>query len=360
MATVKLMKSIHEAARLKTGELHKIASQVSDIDVLSPEGFTALHIATMEGNVGNVKYLIKKRGANVNINPSIRHAIITDNHALFAALLKGKPSFGTTTIFLGNEVTVHDLVVIAPSYIFFESAKYLVSSDQMTDSIAGRYLMKFIMMRDYDAVTSLVRLGIYRTELDPGDITTAIFVTYTQLTAHNTLNFVHMIMRSGLVSSLEIILACHPHPHVAKYFLQCFREAFASPNGEEMMKLVVCAEENILESRGILAYGTSRVPWAYELERARSKSTRNLNGIERLIRVKCISSCHVRDLPDERRRLLYNPPPDRYKQALQFPTLRDISFIQLDLIDRRNRLNLLKQRIDLARSRGQWQLIFQK
>lgn len=352
------MESIHYAARLNTGELHKIASQVSDIDVLSPEGFTALHIATMEGNVGNVKYLIKKRGANVNINPSIHHAIITNNHTLFSVLLKGKPSFDTTTIFLGNEVTVHDLAVIASSYIFFESVKYLVSSGQMTDSIAGRYLMKLVMTGDHDAVTSLIRLGIYRTHLNPGDITTAIFVTHSQIMAHNSLSFVHMIMRCGLVSSLEIILACYPH--ATKYFLQCFREAFASPDGEEMMKALVCTEENILESRNVLAYGTSRVPWAYELERGRGKSARNLNGIERLIRVKCVSSCNVHDLPDVTRRLIRPNSPDRYKRTLRFPTLRDISFVHIQLIDHRERLIRLKQRIDLARSQGRWQLIFQK
>lgn len=105
----------------------------------------------------------------------------------FRCLLDYNPDLNATTMYNGNEMTVHDMVVLNSGRdVQCLVLQHLVKMNGMTDSIVGKYFSPLIMKRDFAGICRMFSLGLYpNIDATPDAKTSAMLATYTPHTPAN-------------------------------------------------------------------------------------------------------------------------------------------------------------------------------
>lgn len=353
------------AAHSTPKELYVVCTHES-IDSLS-DGKTPLYYATYFRNARNVRYLVDN-GADVNLSRPLYVAVLNSDAKCLSLLLKGYPSLDFDVEYLGTQVPFHHLVSISKRGMINVVVRHLVKTNRMTTEIANTYLMRYVASNKLEIIVDLLDLGIYRHRMDIPKassltIATAFFVTgvKTILPEHTTPYF-NRAVKSSDCESMEIMIA--QYPHLARHILVNFRDVLKSGKSYEFMLMSMASSDiaalknfassvisEIMSARGHEMYDVDHVNVSFHGEegaqRIRERAIARLYDIgklERLLRLTCIYA-NVR----------YGT---RSRIVMGLPTLSDMSFFHIRLLDQRERLESLHRRIQSARGQDTWELVF--
>lgn len=358
---------IHRLAAHSTPkELHGACTHDS-IDSLS-DGKTPLYYATYFRNARNVRYLVNN-GADVNLSRPLYVAVLNGDAKCLSLLLNGNnPSLDFEVEYIGTRVSFHHLISIAKRRMINVVLRHLVKTDRMTTEIANMYLMRCIVSNKLEIIVNLLDLGIYRHRTDIPNVSsltiaTALFVTYVRLLlSEDAFTYLNRAVKSSDCKSMEIMLT--QFPHLARHILVNFRDVIKSGKSYDFMLLFMASSDiNILKTLAASVISEIMHAQAHEMyevehvnasfhgeegaQRIRERAIARLhdtNKLERLLRSSCIYA-----------NIRYGI---QRKVVMSLPTLSDMAFFHIHLLDQKERLESLHRRIQIARDQDTWELIF--